>query len=30
VMQLFRLKSNAELIRFAIEQRVTVGTQHQH
>jgi DNA-binding NarL/FixJ family response regulator len=29
VMQQFRLKSNAELIQFAIEQRLTLGTPHR-
>jgi len=30
VMQQFRLKSNAELIQFAIKQRVTLSAPHQH
>jgi DNA-binding NarL/FixJ family response regulator len=29
VMQQFRLKSNAELIQFAIDQRLTVGASHR-
>jgi DNA-binding NarL/FixJ family response regulator len=29
VMQQFRLKSNAELIQFAIDQRLTIGTSHR-
>jgi DNA-binding NarL/FixJ family response regulator len=29
VMQQFRLKSNAELIQFAIDQRLTLGTSHR-
>jgi DNA-binding NarL/FixJ family response regulator len=29
VMQQFRLKSNAELIQFAIEQRLTIGAFHR-
>jgi DNA-binding NarL/FixJ family response regulator len=28
VMQQFRLKSNAELIQFAIDQRLTLGASH--
>jgi DNA-binding NarL/FixJ family response regulator len=29
VMQQFRLKSNAELIQFAIDQRLTIGSSHR-
>jgi len=29
VMQQFRLKSNAELIQFAIDQRLTIGASHR-
>jgi DNA-binding NarL/FixJ family response regulator len=29
VMQQFRLKSNAELIQFAIDQRITIGSSHR-
>jgi DNA-binding NarL/FixJ family response regulator len=29
VMQQFRLKSNAELIQFAIDQRLTLGASHR-